>query len=90
MDKVLTVLELDEMYWFIKRKPRTETRENVYIMTMVSREPRQIVGFDAAMDKSPSRIQRIVDKGPWAAEYCTDGWSGYTDVVYAGRHIRNT
>ncbi len=82
-------LELDELYWFIERKPRTETRENVYVMTMVSRQPRQIVGFDVAQDKSPERIQAIVDSAPEAESYCTDGWFGYIDVVYPGRHIRN-
>lgn len=28
-------LELDELYWFIECKTKTETRENVYIMTAV-------------------------------------------------------
>ena len=28
---------------------------------MISRKPRQIVGFDVAYDKSPDRIQAIVD-----------------------------
>ena len=56
---------------------------------MVNREPRQIVGFDAAFDKSPERVQRIVDNAPEAKNYCTDGWFGYIDVVYPGRHIRN-
>ena len=32
-------------------------------MTMVSRKPRQIVGYDVAFDKSPNRIQKIVDNG---------------------------
>ena len=81
--------ELDELYWFIERKPRTETRENVYLMTMVSRLPRQIAGFDIGFDKSPSRIQNIVDNAPDAENYCTDGWLGYIDVVYPGRYIRN-
>ena len=83
-------LELDEMYWFIERKPRTEPRENVYLLTMVSRKPRQIVGFDVAFDKSPQRVQAIVDGGSPAGRYCTNGWLGYVDVVYPGRHIRNT
>ena len=83
------ILELDELYWFIGEKPRTETRENTYIITMVSREPRQIVGFDAAFDKSPVRVQHIVDNAPEAKKYCTDGWLGYVDVVYPGRHVRN-
>jgi len=82
-------LELDELYWFIERKPRTETRENVYLMTMVSRLPRQIVGFDVGFDKSPERIQAMVDNAPEAENYCTDGWTGYVDVVYPGRYVRN-
>jgi len=90
VDNFPECLELDEVYWFIKRKPRTESRENIYILTMVSRKPRQIVGFDVAFDKSPARIQRIVDDAPAALRYCTDGWSGYVDVVYPGRHTRNT
>lgn len=82
-------LELDELYWFVEHKPRTKTRENVYLLTMVSREPRQIVGFDVAYDKSPERIQTIVDAAPEARKYCTDGYLGYVDVVYPGRHVRN-
>ena len=90
VEKWINCLELDELYWFIERKPRTETRENVYVMTMVSREPRQIAGFDVAFDKSPARIQQIVDSAPGAEQYCTDGWSGYADVIYPGKHIWNT
>jgi len=83
------VFELDEMYWFIGEKPKSETGENVYLMTMVSREPRQIVGFDAAFDKSPERIQQIVDSAYDAEKYCTDGYWGYVDVAYPGKHVRN-
>ena len=84
-----TFYELDELWWFVGRKPRTETRENVYVMTMVSRNPRQIVGFDVAYDKSPKRIQNIVDSAPDADYYCTDGWFGYVDVAYPGHHVYN-
>ena len=90
VESLKSCLELDEMYWFVGKKPRTETRENTYIITMVSREARQIVGFDVAFDKSPERIQRMVDNAPEAEKYCTDGWFGYVDVVYPGKHIRNT
>ena len=83
------ILELDELYWFIGKKSKTETRENVYVMTAVSREPRQIAGFDVAFDKSPERIQNIVDNAPYAEKYCTDGFLGYIDIVYPGEHIRN-
>ena len=85
-----TFHELDELYWFVERKARREARENVYLMTLVSLKPQQIVGFDvAAFDKSPKRIQKIVDNAPEAEHYCTDGWLGYVDVVYPGRHVQN-
>jgi IS1 family transposase len=81
--------ELDELYWFIEQKPRKKTKENIYLITMISREPRQIVGFSVATDKSPNRIQSIVDSAPEAKKYNTDGYLGYVDVVYPGKHIRN-
>jgi IS1 family transposase len=81
--------ELDELYWFVEKKARTETRENVYLMTMISSEPRQIVGFEVQLNKSSVHIQSIVDRVPWANNYCTDGYLAYLDVVFPGRHIRN-
>ena len=83
------IFELDELYWYTERKSESETRENVYVMTMVSREPRQVVGFAVAEDKCSERIQEIVDSAPEAKRYCTDGYSGYLDVIFPGRHIRN-
>jgi len=56
---------------------------------MVSREPRQIVSFDVQADKSSFRLQGLVDNGPEAQNYCTDGDNGYLDVVFPGKHIRN-
>ena len=82
-------MEFNELYWLVGKKPKTQTRENTYIITMVSLKPRQIMGFDVAFDKSPERIQFIVDNAPEAREYCTDGWSGYVDVAYPGQHICN-
>ena len=81
--------ELDELYWFVGRKGDSETRENVYLITMISRNPRLIVGFDVASDKSSERIQNIVDSSLEADFYYTDGYFGYMDVVFPGRHIRN-
>lgn len=83
------ILELDELYWFINKKDDTKTRENIYIITMVRREPRLIVGFDVDIDKTSERIQKIVDGGPEAEKYCTDGYNGYLDVVFPGEHVRN-
>ena len=81
--------EIDELYHFVERKGSSETRENTYVIAMVSRLPRQIMGIDAAYDKSPERIQALVDAAPEAEHYCTDGYLGYIDVVYPGRHVRN-
>jgi len=58
-------------------------------MTMVSREPRQIVSFDVQADKSSFRLQGLVDNAPEARLYCTDGDSGYLNVIFPGKHIRN-
>jgi hypothetical protein len=67
------VMELDELYWFIGRKARSKMRENVYIMTVVSRKSRQLVGLEVTTDKSARCIQVIVDNAPEADKYCTDG-----------------
>ena len=81
--------ELDELYWFIQKKSSSKTRENMYIFTMVSRNPRQIVDFEVQMEKTAKYIQDIVDRSPEAKFYCTDGYVGYLDVLYPGKHIRN-
>jgi len=86
---VKEVFEMDELYHFIEHKPTHKTRENIYVTTLVSRKPRQIVGFDVAKDKSPERLQGIVDSAPVADNYSTDGFLGYIDLVYMGNHIRN-
>lgn len=84
------VYELDELYWFTERKADSETRENVYIMTMISREPRQIQAFRVAQDKCAWRIQEMVDEAPKALEYYSDGYLGYSDVDYYGaKYVRN-
>lgn len=87
--KLGDTFELDELYWFVEHKGNSETRENVYLMTMISREPRQILSFQVARDKSVWRIQEIVDSAPYAENYCTDGYLGYVDIVYPGHHVRN-
>ena len=56
---------------------------------MVSRHPRQIVGHVVSTDKSSQTIQKMVDAAPDADCYCTDGYSGYLDVVFPGKHIFN-
>ena len=89
VDNAPKILEMDELYWFIGEKSDKETRENVYVITLVNRDPRQIVGFEVAFDKSPQRIQVMVDEAPSAESYNTDGGLNYVDVIYPGIHVRN-
>ena len=53
--------ECDEIYWFLKRRKGYENGINIHVMTVISRDPRQIVGF--AVDKSVNKtaVQQIVD-----------------------------
>lgn len=85
-----SVFELDEVYWYIKRKARSETRANTYIMTMISRRPRQIVAFAVDNGVKAGRIQEMADSVGYAKEYCTDGCSVYRDVIFGGKHKQNT
>ena len=85
----LETAELDELYWFLEHKLRTETRENVCIMTLASRKPRQITGHIASRDKASETIQQMADAAPTAERYCTDGCCGYLDVVFPGKRIFN-
>ena len=78
--------EIDELYHFIKERPRTETRENTYVIPLISRTPRQILGFAVDSFKSAEVIQPIVDNAPFAWQYNTDGYVGYLDVVFPGYH----
>ena len=89
MDNFSEYVEMDELYWFIKKKERSETRENVYIITMVRRIPRQIVSFIVTTENTSLKIQEVVDNGPESENYCTDGYNAYLDVIFPGEHIRN-
>lgn len=82
-------VELNELFCFLERKGKTKTRENLYIMTRVSRNPRQIVGHLVSLDKSAETIQKMADKAPEARVYCMDGYSAYWDMVFSEKHIFN-
>jgi IS1 family transposase len=84
------VYEIDELYWFVNKKAKTETRENMYLIAILDRDKRQLAGFAVSEDKSAETIQSLVDSVPKAEKYCTDGYIAYTDVNFRpGRHIRN-
>ena len=56
------------------------------MITLVSREKRQIVGYDIAFDKSRERIQQLVDNSPKARHYYSDSYSAYKEIYYCGTH----
>ena len=65
------MIEMDELYSFVERKNR------IYVMTLVSRDKRQIVGYDIAFDRSRERIQRFADSSAKASKYYSDAYSAY-------------
>jgi len=77
------------MYHYILRKAKTKTKENIYIIAIVSREPRQFLGLIASKDKSPETIEKLVQSSPHAKQYFSDGYEGYKYVDYPGRYTQN-
>lgn len=78
------------MYHYVGVKARTETKENVYVIAIMSREPRQFLGLVASFDKSPETIERLVWDSPHADRYFSDGYVGYKDVIYPGSFTQNS
>jgi len=81
--------ELDELYWFIGKRKGHESGINTYIMTMVSREPRQIVAYAVDNTVNARLIQEMVDGITQAECYYTDGGSAYLGIDFIGCHVRN-
>ena len=86
----LAAFELDEIFWFINKRRGQENGINTYVMTMISREPRQIVAFAVDNAKSQARIQAMTDSAPAAEKYYTDGYRGYGEIIFPGLHISNS
>ena len=54
-----------------------------------SRNPRQILGHTVIRDKSAKTLPKAVDIAPYSKIYCTDGYNGYLDTIFSGKHIFN-
>ena len=80
---------MDEIYWFVGKRKGFENGINTYIMTILSREPRQIVAFDVDNSVNAVYIQDMVDSTLQAEKYFTDGGQSYLAVDFIGRHHRN-
>ena len=59
-------------------------KNRIYVITLVSRDKRQIVGYDIAFDKSKKRIQNLVDSSPKANRYYSDYCPAYSEIFYDG------
>ena len=81
--------ELDEVFWFIGRRKGYKNGVNTFIMTILSREPRQIVAFAVDNSVNAEAIQKMVDNIPRAKNYFTDGGQSYLGVDFISRHCRN-
>jgi len=88
-DTETEAFELDELHWFIGARKGYENSINTYIMTMLSRKPRQIVAFAVAHSVQATLIQNMVDTTASADNYYTDGGQIYLGVDFWGRHQRN-
>jgi IS1 family transposase len=81
--------ELDEVHWFTNGRKGTENGVNTYIMTMISRNPRQILAFDVDNACDQRLIQMMVNSAPPADKYFTDGFYGYMSIDFPGKYNRN-
>lgn len=80
---------MDELFWYIKKKPHSQTRENIYIIPLISRKPRQIIGYAVSESRTKEVMQEVVDNAVCGDKYATDGNFTYKDVTFLGKHIQN-
>ena len=77
-------VEMDELHWFIRTRKGTKTGVNSYLMTFVSRVPRQIVAFEVDKSVNSEAIQRMADSLEPFHKYYVDGCKVYQDVDFLG------
>ena len=56
------------------------------MITLVSKEKRQIIVYDIAFDRRRERIQRLVDNSPKASKYYSDTCVVCSEIIYHGDH----
>ena len=61
-------------------------KNRFYAITLVSRDTREIVGFDIAFDKSHERIQLLVECSVKARQNYPGDYSAYAEMRYEGAH----
>jgi len=84
------IYEMDELWHFVNKRPRTETRENVYVNVLMSREPRQIISITASYTKPAVDFQKVVNTAGYFYQCNTDVNFTYQDVIYPNKHKQNS
>ena len=59
-------------------------KNRVFLIILLERMTRKIIGFDISYDKNPETIQKIIDSSPKAKQYYSDGFKGYFNLNYHG------
>jgi len=72
---------MDEVYWYIGTK---KDGINTYLMTMISRKPRQIVAFEIGVSVNAEALQRMANSTNPFHRYFVDGCRVYQNVDYVG------
>ena len=77
------------MFHFIGRRAKTQTKENIYVIPVASRSPRQFLGLVASKDMHPDTLEHLVQTSPHAEKYFGDGNSAYKYVDFPGHFKQN-
>ena len=80
--------EWDEIFWFTIARKGHDKGVNTYIMTCLSRSPRQIMAFEVDKSVKAKVIQSMINRNPQFANNYSDGAKSYLDVDFGGRHVR--
>ena len=59
-------------------------KKRLFLIVLLDRYRRKIVGYDISYDKNPETIQKIIDTSPKANQYYSDGYTGYFNLNYHG------
>ena len=52
-------------------------KNRIFLIILLERITREIVGYAISFDKNNKTIQKIIDSSPKAKQYYSDGYNGY-------------
>ena len=59
-------------------------KKRLFVIVLLERITRKIVGYYISFDRNPETIQKIIDFSPKAKQYYSDGYPGYLKLNYHG------